>query len=71
MIARIWHGKTKASDADAYLNYLFKSGIPAYRATIGNRGLGFYAEWMGIQRISSHSAFGNLATQSWLLLEPT
>ena len=38
MIARIWHGKTKASDAAAYLEYLFKSGIPAYRATSGNKG---------------------------------
>jgi heme-degrading monooxygenase HmoA len=38
MIARIWHGKTKASDAEKYLAYLFKSGIPAYRATAGNKG---------------------------------
>jgi heme-degrading monooxygenase HmoA len=38
MIARLWHGKTKASDADAYLDYLFKSGIPAYRTTTGNKG---------------------------------
>jgi heme-degrading monooxygenase HmoA len=38
MIARIWHGKTKASDAAPYLEYLFKSGIPAYRATRGNKG---------------------------------
>lgn len=38
MIARIWHGKTKASDATAYLEYLFKSGMPAYRATTGNKG---------------------------------
>ena len=38
MIARIWHGRTKASDAKAYLEYLFQSGIPAYRATNGNRG---------------------------------
>lgn len=38
MIARIWHGKTKASDADEYLEYLFKTGIPAYRATSGNKG---------------------------------
>jgi len=38
MIARIWHGKTKASDATAYLEYLFQSGIPAYRATSGNKG---------------------------------
>jgi heme-degrading monooxygenase HmoA len=38
MIARTWHGRTKASDADVYLEYLFKSGIPAYRATNGNKG---------------------------------
>lgn len=38
MIARIWHGRTKASDADAYLEYLFQSGVPAFRATQGNRG---------------------------------
>ncbi|MGO9864373.1 MAG: antibiotic biosynthesis monooxygenase family protein [Terriglobales bacterium] len=38
MIARIWHGKTKSCDAETYLEYLFKSGIPAYRATAGNRG---------------------------------
>ncbi len=38
MIARIWHGKTKASDAATYLEYLFKSGIPVYRATTGNKG---------------------------------
>jgi heme-degrading monooxygenase HmoA len=38
MMARIWHGKTKASDAETYLEYLFKSGIPAYRSTTGNKG---------------------------------
>jgi len=38
MIARIWHGRTKASDADAYLEFLFQTGVPAYRATQGNRG---------------------------------
>lgn len=38
MIARIWHGRTKAYDADAYVDYLYKSGIPAYRATTGNSG---------------------------------
>jgi hypothetical protein len=38
MIARMWHGKTKASDAAAYLEYLFKSGIPAYRATMRQFG---------------------------------
>jgi heme-degrading monooxygenase HmoA len=38
MVARIWHGKTKAGDAAAYLEYLLKTGIPDYRATKGNQG---------------------------------
>lgn len=38
MIARMWHGRTKAGDADAYLQYLKQSGIPDYRKTPGNRG---------------------------------
>ncbi|MBV9341536.1 MAG: antibiotic biosynthesis monooxygenase [Acidobacteria bacterium] len=38
MIARIWHGKTNANHATAYLGYLFQSGIPAYRATSGSKG---------------------------------
>src|SRR5215469_17337146 len=38
MIARLWHGRTKAADTDEYKRYLFNSGIPAYRATNGNRG---------------------------------
>ena len=38
MMARLWHGRTKAADADEYKRYLFNSGIPAYRATAGNRG---------------------------------
>ncbi|SMO52110.1 antibiotic biosynthesis monooxygenase [Solitalea koreensis] len=36
MITRIWHGKTKASDADAYLDFLLKTGTKDYRATPGN-----------------------------------
>lgn len=38
MIARTWHGRTKTTDADTYLAYLFKTGIPGYRATAGNKG---------------------------------
>jgi heme-degrading monooxygenase HmoA len=38
MIARLWHGRTKASDAENYLQYLQASGIPDYRKTAGNRG---------------------------------
>jgi heme-degrading monooxygenase HmoA len=39
MIARIWHGITMASDADAYTNYLNQTGLPDYRATEGNQGV--------------------------------
>ncbi len=38
MTARMWHGRTKASDADLYLDYLFKTGLPDYHRTPGNRG---------------------------------
>lgn len=37
MIARTWRGWTKAEDADAYVEYLFETGIREYRATPGNR----------------------------------
>lgn len=37
MIARIWRGWTRTEDADAYVTYLQKTGIPEYRATPGNR----------------------------------
>ena len=38
MIARIWRGWTKASDADEYLDYVLKTGAREYRETPGNRG---------------------------------
>jgi heme-degrading monooxygenase HmoA len=37
VIARIWRGWTKTADADEYVAYLQATGIPAYRATPGNR----------------------------------
>jgi heme-degrading monooxygenase HmoA len=39
MIARIWHGRTPASKADAYVDYLKISGIRELEATPGNRGV--------------------------------
>ena len=39
MIARIWHGKTRASEADEYLEFLEQTGIPDYQHTQGNRGV--------------------------------
>ena len=37
MIARTWRGWTRADDADAYVEYLLRTGITEYRATEGNR----------------------------------
>lgn len=39
MIARMWRGAVRADDADAYLDYLDRTGFTEYRATPGNRGL--------------------------------
>jgi len=39
MIARIWHGITPAAKADAYLEFLQRSGVPDYEATPGNQGV--------------------------------
>jgi len=36
VIARTWRGWTRADDADAYVEYLQRTGIPEYRATEGN-----------------------------------
>jgi heme-degrading monooxygenase HmoA len=37
MIARTWRGWTARSDADEYVEYLFRTGIEEYRSTPGNR----------------------------------
>ncbi len=37
MLARIWRGATRAEDADAYLDYLHRTGLAAYASTEGNR----------------------------------
>lgn len=39
LIARIWHGVTPASKADAYFEVLRDDGLKEYRATRGNRGV--------------------------------
>ena len=38
MLARIWRGATRAADADAYVDYLRRTGLREYQATKGNRG---------------------------------
>jgi heme-degrading monooxygenase HmoA len=39
MIARQWHGRVRAEDADAYYSYLLGSGLADYRRTPGNHGV--------------------------------
>jgi len=39
MIARVWRGGTRREDAEAYLAYLEETGLAAYAATPGNRGV--------------------------------
>jgi heme-degrading monooxygenase HmoA len=39
MIARIWHGKTKDSQADDYRDFLIARAIPDYQSVSGNLGV--------------------------------
>jgi heme-degrading monooxygenase HmoA len=38
MLARIWRGTVRRSDADAYAAYMGQNGLAEYEATPGNRG---------------------------------
>ncbi len=38
MIVRIWHGRTKTSDAEAYREFVIKTGITDYQSVKGNLG---------------------------------
>jgi heme-degrading monooxygenase HmoA len=39
MIARSWHGRVRAAQADDYFAYLQRTGLDDYRATPGNLGV--------------------------------
>jgi heme-degrading monooxygenase HmoA len=39
MIARTWHGVTPAEKADAYMDFLNRTGVADYKATEGNQGV--------------------------------
>lgn len=41
MIARIWHGKTKIEDYEAYTEFMIKTAIPDYEKTLGFVKLSF------------------------------
>ena len=39
MIARLWRGAVRSQDGEEYANYMRKTGVAAYAATAGNRGV--------------------------------
>lgn len=39
MIARIWHGMTRAADGDRYFEFLKSRAVPDYKSAPGNRGV--------------------------------
>jgi len=39
VIARIWHGVVPRAKADAFFEFLRRTGLKEYRATRGNRGV--------------------------------
>ncbi|MFL6259307.1 MAG: antibiotic biosynthesis monooxygenase family protein [Thermoanaerobaculia bacterium] len=39
MIARTWHGRVPAAKADAYHDYLLRTGVADYAGTPGNHGV--------------------------------
>lgn len=39
MIARVWRGVTPTAKADAYVEYLRRTGLKEYRATEGNKAV--------------------------------
>ena len=47
MIARIWHGRTKTSDADVYRQYVIETGIIGYRSINGNLGAQIWQQQEG------------------------
>jgi heme-degrading monooxygenase HmoA len=38
MIARIWRGRTRAENADEYVEYVNETGVAQHRRTQGNHG---------------------------------
>ena len=47
MIARIWHGRTKTSDAEVYRQYVIETGIVGYRSIKGNLGAQIWQQQEG------------------------
>jgi aminoglycoside 6'-N-acetyltransferase len=52
MIARIWRGAVRRPDSDEYAEYMRKTGVAAYAATAGNRGV-----WMLRREVDERTEF--------------
>ena len=52
MIARIWKGAVRREDGDAYARYMDETGVAAYAATPGNRGV-----WMLRRTVDDRAEF--------------
>jgi heme-degrading monooxygenase HmoA len=70
MIARIWRGAVRASDAAAYASYIQETGIEGYKKTPGNRGAwalyradGNQAEFITVSFWDSQQAIQGFAGQ--------
>lgn len=50
MMARMWRGRTPASKADSYLEYLKQTGLKEYAAVPGNEGV------LVLRRVSEEEA---------------
>jgi heme-degrading monooxygenase HmoA len=51
MITRIWHGKTKVSDSDRYLQFLLEKGVQEHLATPGNLEV---KVWRSVEKDCTH-----------------
>lgn len=68
MIARLWHGVTRAADYDRYWEFLRQRAIPDYRNTPGNRGVRLFrrlegdrAHFLTLSYWTSHEAIVGFA----------
>ena len=52
MIARIWKGAVRRGDGDDYARYMRETGVAAYAATPGNRGV-----WMLRRDVEDRTEF--------------
>jgi len=58
MIARIWRGLTRDSQAEEYFEYLKATGIKEYRETQGNQGVFVTKHHSGAGGISPDNTLG-------------